>query len=199
MFNILSSKKQCTKCWEWKDRSEFHKRKASKDGLSYKCKECNGAGAQAWSLLHPGAVWERVKAWRADNPGLRAQNERECRAKNIEKAREADRARYKRNPFPAKKAALKWNSANPDTMKDIKHRRRAKERDVIGGHFTELEWRNLLDKYSHRCLCCGRSDVPLERDHVIPIGPPHSDEISNIQPLCRSCNASKGAKVIDYR
>lgn len=32
--------KQCTICKEYKDTTEFYKRKASKDGLSYRCKVC---------------------------------------------------------------------------------------------------------------------------------------------------------------
>lgn len=33
--------KQCTKCKQWKDESEFPKRKDSKDGLRADCRECN--------------------------------------------------------------------------------------------------------------------------------------------------------------
>ena len=32
--------KQCTKCKQWKDESEFNKRKDSKDGLRTECKIC---------------------------------------------------------------------------------------------------------------------------------------------------------------
>lgn len=32
--------KQCSRCWDWKDRGEFYKRKESRDGLAYWCKEC---------------------------------------------------------------------------------------------------------------------------------------------------------------
>lgn len=32
--------KQCTKCKEWKDESEFNKNARAKDGLTHKCKAC---------------------------------------------------------------------------------------------------------------------------------------------------------------
>ncbi|MGH3145755.1 MAG: HNH endonuclease [Rubrobacter sp.] len=49
------------------------------------------------------------------------------------------------------------------------------------------------------CLCCGSSDKPLTPDHVVPLSLGGSNLIANIQPLCRSCNARKNVKVVDYR
>lgn len=37
------------------------------------------------------------------------------------------------------------------------------------------------------------------KDHVVPVLFGGSNDISNIQPLCRSCNSSKGASTVDYR
>jgi len=49
------------------------------------------------------------------------------------------------------------------------------------------------------CLCCGKNNVVLSMDHVVPLSVDGKNLISNIQPLCVSCNSSKGVKVIDYR
>jgi 5-methylcytosine-specific restriction endonuclease McrA len=161
--------------------------------------EQNRARARQWHLDNPGRAYERVKEWRENFPDKRRESDRKRRLQDVEKARAVDRARYKKNPEPFLRAIKKWFSNNPEKKKEIKHRRRAKEKGVLGGHFTEAQWLAVLDLYGHRCLACGASNVELERDHVIPLGPPHSDEITNIQPLCRSCNASKGNKAIDYR
>jgi 5-methylcytosine-specific restriction endonuclease McrA len=48
-------------------------------------------------------------------------------------------------------------------------------------------------------LCCGRPDVKLTQDHVVPLARGGSNLIDNIQPLCASCNSSKGTQTIDYR
>lgn len=40
VFYFGAKMKQCTKCKEWKDESEFYKHKLHKDGLSSNCKIC---------------------------------------------------------------------------------------------------------------------------------------------------------------
>lgn len=44
----MDNTKQCTKCGETKPLSEFYKRKASKDGLASRCKECVAKYGKAW-------------------------------------------------------------------------------------------------------------------------------------------------------
>jgi len=58
----------------------------------------------------------------------------------------------------------------------------------------------------HTCLCCGKREpeVDLQADHIIPVawGTARGaiNYISNIQPLCGSCNARKGNHhATDYR
>lgn len=67
-----------------------------------------------------------------------------------------------------------------------------------GGKHTASEWAALCAQYRGRCLACKRKRL-LTKDHVIPIIAGGTDDISNIQPLCRPCNSSKGTKTIDYR
>jgi len=60
---------------------------------------------------------------------------------------------------------------------------------------ARLMFEALCAKYNHRCLACGQ-EYGLSRDHVNPEGP---DDITNWQPLCLACNASKSNKKTDYR
>ena len=41
--------------------------------------------------------------------------------------------------------------------------------------------------------------VVLEADHVVPLTRGGSDDISNSQPLCGSCNRRKFVDTVDYR
>lgn len=74
--------------------------------------------------------------------------------------------------------------------------RKARER-INGGTFTKADWRRLLVR-DKQCLCCGAIE-DLTADHVIPIVKGGKNHFANMQVLCRSCNSSKGVKVIDYR
>lgn len=64
---------------------------------------------------------------------------------------------------------------------------------AAGGSHTLQEWNRLMECHQSRCVICKvHNDAsPLTRDHIIPISKGGSDDISNIQPLCRSCNSRK--------
>ena len=59
---------------------------------------------------------------------------------------------------------------------------------------TEQEWLEVLNRLDGKCAECGTSE-DITKDHIIPIKRGGTDHISNIQPLCRSCNSKKGDKL----
>ncbi len=54
----------------------------------------------------------------------------------------------------------------------------------------------LLEKFGHQCVYCGKSDVPLEIEHVVCRHNGGSDRISNLVISCRMCNEKKGTQDI---
>lgn len=75
---------------------------------------------------------------------------------------------------------------------------RTAKRFGVSGSWTGDQFRALCKAYDNRCLCCGK-DKPLGPDHIIPFSKGGSNELSNIQPLCKPCNSKKRDKCTDYR
>lgn len=92
----------------------------------------------------------------------------------------------------AKENRSKWNVEM--------RKRRIRIKGCVGTH-TALEWDALCAFYSYTCLCCRKTEpeIHLHADHVIPVSRGGSNDIGNIQPLCETCNKSKGTKDTDYR
>jgi len=72
-------------------------------------------------------------------------------------------------------------------MTPLEERRRAFNR-----HSRDLFVRLVL-RDGPACACCGTTEK-LVVDHIVPISRGGSDDIANLQILCRRCNASKGAR-----
>lgn len=104
---------------------------------------------------------------------------------------------YAANPEAHRAAVRNWAQTNKDKAKEKDRRRRALENGAPGS-FTEQDWHNLCILYGNACLCCGKPKQ-LEPDHVVPLFKGGTDFLWNIQPLCKTCNASKGTKSTDYR
>jgi len=52
----------------------------------------------------------------------------------------------------------------------------------------------LLEKWGRRCAYCGKTDVPLEIEHILPRIKGGTDRVSNLTLACHSCNQKKGSQ-----
>lgn len=211
-----------------KDGKPCEKCGTSEWGTRNRCKQCAANRHREWVKNNPERAREIAresyarhaderragdKKRRAENPEHYREIGRKSRERNIERVREYDRQRNRENPQRSREATLqwyrnnkdhhlevgrKWRKENPEQACSIRARRKTR---IAGGRgsYTAAEFKDLCAKYNNRCLACGRYDLKLTADHVIPVSKGGSSDIDNIQPLCASCNSSKGTKTTDYR
>lgn len=90
------------------------------------------------------------------------------------------------------------NYVEPTYESNARNRRLYKTRmDRIktnGGSHTKQQWEHLKAAYNYTCNICGKSEpeIKLTKDHIISIKNGGTNDIGNIQPLCRTCNSRKG-------
>lgn len=154
--------KTCADCKEFLPLSSFYKVKAYRGGYHTACKNC--------CYIRN----EKSRAKRAEDVKLKAKIFR-------------DKPEYKEK---ARQSSRKFRKENPDKNQENKRIHRAKKYGN-GGRHTEAEWQEVLRRTNNSCARCG-SKLQITRDHIIPISVGGTDNITNIQPLCQSCNSQKG-------
>ncbi|MEW6509485.1 MAG: HNH endonuclease [Bacteroidota bacterium] len=60
-----------------------------------------------------------------------------------------------------------------------------------------LSRKNILRRDAHRCQYCGRGDIPLTLDHVLPLSRGGEDSWENLVAACVQCNNKKGDRTPD--
>ncbi|HVN79680.1 MAG TPA: HNH endonuclease [Terriglobia bacterium] len=123
----------------------------------------------------------KLREKRRNNP----EYQRALRAKSMSKPEVRARAYVLQN---------KWKKEHKDMVLAQVNRRRTREY-TASGSFTVLEWKALCAFFKHRCAMCRRKRK-LTVDHIIPLSKGGSSFISNIQPLCQSCNSMKHNKIM---
>jgi len=78
---------------------------------------------------------------------------------------------------------------HPGNIAHLKARRYAREKNAEGSH-TLSEWQALKHIHKNKCAICSK-EKKLTKDHIMPLSEGGTDYISNIQPLCQSCNSKK--------
>jgi 5-methylcytosine-specific restriction endonuclease McrA len=163
------------------------------------CSKCyNRIRAQEWRDSHPryGAEAALKSYYKNRNRHLVRMREQYQRHKET---RDATTKKYKADhPDKARQYKQNWMDRNGITATEAAEKRRARMANSTVS-YTRNEWKLLCAKYGNGCLACGKNDVKLTADHIIPLSIGGTNYIENIQPLCQSCNSKKWKRIIDYR
>ena len=55
----------------------------------------------------------------------------------------------------------------------------------------------LLEKWGRKCSYCGKTNIPLEVEHIVPKSRGGTDRMSNLTISCRKCNLEKGTQTAE--
>lgn len=125
--------------------------------------------------------------------GKEKEYKKEWYLKNKERLLLLRKERYEKNRERYNETNKKWQERNKEKVSFIKQQYKRRKRMAVG-FFSFEEWELLKKKFDNRCANC-KELKKLEADHIKPLSKGGTNFIMNIQPLCRSCNSSKGNKV----
>ncbi len=155
----------------------------------------------------------RRKQLMEQNPEIVKQWKRNYYLKHKPYVDKKNREYYEKNKDSILKKRKEWFKNNKDKITLSKRRGSRKRRSILNNIielFTQEEWEEKLKLYSNICPSCGKTNK-LTLDHIYPISKANIEymvklfnenyisfpmvyTIDDIQPLCRSCNSTKGGK-----
>lgn len=177
--------KACNRCKKVKPYTDFSLARKNKDGYKSVCKQCEKEYFAQWYRDNREHDKKQSVQWRKNNK----EHQSQYHIAN----------RDRRNKY-----AAQWKRDNPDIVTAQHAKRRAWKKNAVG-NYSGKEWAALKKLCDYKCLCCGRycddniKGQRLTHDHIVPLSCGGTNWISNIQPLCRSCNNSKHVDTTDYR
>ena len=189
---LQSEVKLCRKCGRTLPISEFYWDKIN-NCFQYQCKDCKKKYAA-----------EYQKSPRGHDVHLRATRKYHQTVDN-EARREfyktADGKAYLRERNKAEsflESCKKYRqSEKGKTRKALNERKRRARFQEVLCTLTLEEWQEILQSYQFSCYYCGRDDVKMTIEHVIPISRGGNHTKENVVPACGSCNSSKRERLID--
>lgn len=168
-----SESKICSKCKVEKSSEEFHTRRGTKCGMLSLCKKCNAQKNLEYTRANRDKVNQRRALWRERNADWYPESRRQ----------------YNQKWYQENKHLHVWKFR-------LKNNRRRLQQG--GKHIPDWAWKLVLEVCGGACVKCGSTER-LTIDHIIPLSKGGEHDISNIQPLCLSCNDKKNVKVWDGR
>lgn len=174
--------KFCRYCSTHKPVTEFGVRRASRDGLSYKCRSCSSAYGKVAYKRAPDLYKTKARQWALANKSRRAKIVAKWESRNQGRINAWKRARYSAN----------LEVSRADVRRRAFDRRISKNRRA--GALTRKSVESALRWSNGYCVYCGLKSSKLTLDHVEPLSRRGANVISNILPCCASCNGRKHTK-----
>ena len=174
---------------------------------SHICGDCTRARIHQWERDNRDRINRSTRRHRAANPEPYRESGRRWRAANVEKKRAAARAYYLANTDAIQRRRLAARLADPERFREYQRRWAKKNPESLGlgqmrrrARMIKLAripqgWkRNQAIRQGGKCAGCsgkfGRKFKP-EIDHIVSLKKGGTNDLTNLQLLCRFCNCSK--------
>ena len=158
------------------------------------CYLCKKESKHKSYLTNKETISAKHKEYREKNKDKKAKQDREYYLKNKDRINRYSSLYQKSKGY---KFSKKWKKENPDKVVEYRTKRKAKQYGAKINDFTKKQWSYVLEALGNECFYCGRDDVKLTQDHIIPLFRGGNHTLMNIVPACLSCNCSKGTKFIN--
>lgn len=190
-----SSKKRCSKCTIELPIEAFSLRATGYRTSA--CRPCRNETEKARQAKNPERHRAQVKAWREKNleqsKAYQKKYHRELYEKNRVFICARNAAWVKLNPEKQAARTKRWRQAHPLECRAYEHRARTRR---FGRKTVELipNFERWLKTNGDLCVYCHGEFEAI--DHVVPLSRGGTNHEDNLVPACKSCNSSKGTKLL---
>lgn len=191
--------KCCRKCGVFKAFGDYHRNTWLIGRIADVCKECVRQETQKRyaKQREANSIAKQERDALKEERKRALQEAKRATPKPFSRAGLSDQEKRDRRAMQARQWREKNETHYQQSNVAYNNNRRARKLAAVGS-YTKAEWVALCAYYGGYCVCC-KQKKPLTADHVVPLSKGGSNDIGNIQPLCKSCNSRKGTKAIDYR
>ncbi len=189
--------KTCKTCQEQKNTSEYRfvNRITQPGARRGSCENCERLAQRRHYAQNRESICESHISQRA----ILCEYARRYYAAHRTECLKQRRVYYENHKEADQEYQKRYRCNHPNKIREKQHRRRSRKLQSEGT-WTAADWQALLIHY-RKCPSCNRQWSDLIRptaDHITPLAVGGSNYISNIQPLCQSCNSSKLTKAIRF-
>jgi hypothetical protein len=142
---------------------------------------------------------ERSLRWYHENTEEASERKRRWYHENSDQLKEKSARQYRENPEKYQERTARWRRENPEPVRQMARRHYSLKRSSRYKSLRPLTLGQRSTRFAlfgDSCAYCGDTGR-LEADHVLALTAGGLDEVGNIVPACRWCNASKQAKPVE--
>lgn len=186
-------RKRCTKCGITKEIGCFGPRRGVIGGNSW-CRPCHAALSLARFYAKHEECVARASEWQRANPAKSRAASLKWRAANPAVYRASCKQTYEGHAEAMRARTALYRQINPEKPRIWNRNRRARLAGASGAH-TQADIQTIYANQGGQCVYCpGRLGDAYHVDHVTPLCRGGSNDPSNLQLTCESCNLTKGAR-----